>query len=108
MDGPSTDVDETLTVLRSSNRRQVLEYLADESVESATVEELAFHLATAKSDREASETRDRDTLEMRLHHVHLPKLDDHGVLEFDARSNTARYRSNARVEELLACIPDAR
>lgn len=101
----NTVVDDTLNVLKNPERRRILQYFEAESVESVTIEELASHLASAKPDRPAAESRDQRTLEIRLHHVHLPKLADYGVLEFDARSDVIRYRSDPHVAELLACLP---
>lgn len=106
MDANTVAVEDALNVLKSPDRRRILEYLDDESVESTTVEELASHLATAESDPDRSESRDERTLAMRLHHIHLPKLDDHGVLEYEPRSNAVRCRSDAHVEKLTDRLRD--
>jgi DNA-binding transcriptional ArsR family regulator len=100
MDRKTADVDDAVDVLTSPDRRRVLEYLDDESVESTTVTGLASHLASLESGS-TSQSRDERSYETRLHHIHLPKLDDHGILEYDPRSNAVRYRPNARVEEML-------
>lgn len=49
-------------------------------------------------DEEPSENR----ICLRLHHQHLLKLADHNVLEYDARSETVRYRGGTRLEAILA------
>jgi DNA-binding transcriptional ArsR family regulator len=97
MDRNTAKVDEALRVLKSPERRRVLEHLDDESDGSTTVAELASQIA-------CSESRDGQTFEARLHHVHLPKLEDYGVLEYDSRSNAIRYRPDAHTEKLLACL----
>jgi hypothetical protein len=38
---------------------------------------------------------------MELQHIHLPKLEDAGILEQDPRSETVRYWSQPSVEEWL-------
>nr|WP_227380784.1 hypothetical protein [Haladaptatus halobius] len=36
-----------------------------------------------------------------LIHTHLPKLADHGIIEYDQRSATVRYRDGRQVEAVL-------
>jgi len=38
---------------------------------------------------------------MELQHIHLPKLEDAGILEQDPRSETVRYWGQPSVEEWL-------
>lgn len=45
---------------------------------------------------------DRRRVEVALHHHELPKLEQVGVIEYDARSRTVRYRGHPLLEELLA------
>lgn len=106
MDGNTAKVDDALHVLESPERRRILAHLDDESVEWTTVGELASHLTDSSPEPRTTEERSGQTLEARLHHVHLPKLDDLGIVEYDPRSNAIRYRSDGRVEELLACLPN--
>jgi DNA-binding transcriptional ArsR family regulator len=44
----------------------------------------------------------RDTVRIGLVHVHLPVLEEAGLVEFDHRSRTVRYRRSQLAEELLA------
>ncbi|MFC6837748.1 hypothetical protein ACFQHK_14735 [Halomarina ordinaria] len=50
---------------------------------------LADELADADADAE------RDRVAVRLHHVHLPKLDDAGVLTYDAATRTVEREGAA-------------
>jgi hypothetical protein len=61
-------------------RRTILTVLADE--ETMTRTSLAALLA-ADEDVPTADTR---SLEIVLHHSHLPKLDDENYIEYDARS----------------------
>ncbi len=38
--------------------------------------------------------RDADELALQLHHVHLPKLDDAGLIDYDPDAGTAAYRGH--------------
>jgi hypothetical protein len=61
-------------------RRAILSVLADEGTVTRT--DLVAHLAT-DADIPTSNT---DSLEIALHHSHLPRLADENYIEYDARS----------------------
>lgn len=73
--------DDLLGVLNDERRRRLVEYLAG-GTHSTSVAELA---AALDGDAEGDDTR------VALYHVHLPKLADLGVLEFDRRTGSVRY-----------------
>lgn len=91
--------DELVTILADARRRAILTYLQEPSEDVATVETLADELDARDHGRD-------DATEVVLVHSDLPKLDAAGVIEFDRRSNTARYRTNPHVERLLDVIAD--
>lgn len=45
-------------------------------------------------------TRDTESLRVELHHHHLPKLENAGLIEYDDRTETVRYYPNERIEKL--------
>lgn len=63
----------------------VLQYFRTHSTAVATVDELAGYI----SDQQDGAKRQ---VAIRLHHVTLPKLAAAGLIDYDTRSNTARYR----------------
>jgi hypothetical protein len=71
-----------------------------QSHDSATVDELVTYLRS-QFDTHAGE--DVDRLGTQLHHSHLPKLENHGILEYDDRSETIRYRGERGIEWFVAC-----
>lgn len=77
--------------LSHHQRRRVLYYLRDHG--TATVEELARHLVSAETDEPPGEAASArcERVETALHHVHLPKLVDALIAEYDPRSETVRY-----------------
>lgn len=95
----STDPDRVFELLSDGRRRHVLYYLAREQTGGATVTEL----------REVISSRlegDRDDLAVELHHTHLPKLAAAGVVEYDGRSETVRYRGDPLLERCLEYAAD--
>lgn len=65
--------------------RTVLRYFRRQSTEVATIDDLATFV---QNQSETDEAR----VDVYLHHVTLPRLADDGHIEYDARSNTIRYR----------------
>jgi hypothetical protein len=66
----------------------VFQYFEQQSLETATVADLAAYV----SDQHGSD-EDETTIAISLHHATLPKLADAGLIEYDPRSKTARYSS---------------
>jgi hypothetical protein len=93
-------VDRTLNrafdLLASQRRRYVLAELQSTSDGVASVERLADSLLAHESDSD-----DRDQVLVALYHRILPRLDDSNVIDFDRRSDTARYHGHKVVDELL-------
>lgn len=75
--------------------RALLEHLAASDEESVALEDLAASLA---------EGSDGGRLAARLHHRLLPKLADAGFLDYDADAERVRYRSDERLEAVLATV----
>lgn len=65
----------------------VLEHFRTHSTAVATVDELA----AAISDQQDEAQRE---VAIRLHHATLPKLAEAGLIDYDPRSHTARYRGD--------------
>jgi len=80
----------TVTTLWSE-RRQICLFLMRSDQSVVTVDNLVEILA--------DEDDDRERLAIDLHHRHLPKLSDAGIVEYDARSNTTRYWGQPTVEK---------
>lgn len=67
-------------MVSNSIRKQILTVLAEE--ETMRRADLAEVLAAA----EEIPTADTRTIEIALHHNHLPRLDDENVIEYDVRT----------------------
>lgn len=85
-------LDELFEVLADGHRRRLLEYLEDAEDDVAALPELVDHVADESAD-------DRERVAVTLHHSHLPKLAEADIVEYDARSETVRYRGGQFVGE---------
>lgn len=98
-------LDRLFEVLTEHRRRYVLYYLdgADDPV--ITVAELADQLCTWERDwddrTEQPRSKHRENMRINLHHVHLPKLADVGLIDYDARSQTLRSRISDSLVEAI-------
>lgn len=85
-------------LLADERRRTLVTVLAERSSPVTLTE-----LATTLGARERSLRGDQDshrTLEVRLHHVHLPLMADAGVIDYDPGENRVEPRQS-RLEQLL-------
>ena len=93
----SLSLDATLEILAHHDRRAIIDYLRDTDDQTATISELANHLASQKA-KQSHERPGNDHIRTTLHHIHMPKLVDAGIVDYDARSQEIRYWGSERLE----------
>lgn len=71
-------------LLANDDRRDVLRYLS-QTAGATSIEDIAATVARWRSDRTESRTEE---LRIALHHIHLPKLVDEGVVRYDPETRT--------------------
>lgn len=96
------DIDDLISVLDHRIRREVIHYLVNERHPETDLDAIAAHIAEVRKG--AGESIEQEQLALRLHHLHLPKLADTGLIEFDPRSGLVRYLSDSKMENLLESI----
>lgn len=96
----SETVDELLSLLANSDCRTTLAHFRDSSDDEVTLESLANELRGRVAD-------DQARVAQRLHHEALPKLDAVDAVEYDAGSNTVRYRGHDGLETMLDGVQEA-
>jgi len=103
------DVGEICHVLQNRRRRRVLDLLR-EGDGSATLSELAENIAAEEHDTtvDALRSDERKRVYIALYQGHLPKMDDAGVLDFDADRGTVvllplAERLSAALDALRGC-----
>lgn len=92
----SDALDAVLNTLRHRHSRAVCHYFRYYSTEVASVDDLVRFICGR--DEQAT---DENCVEIRLHHVILPKLADAEFIDYDFRSETVRYREPEVVEAWL-------
>jgi DNA-binding transcriptional ArsR family regulator len=101
---PTPSLDAIFDLLSNEHRRYILYYFHEQPQAVATVDELVTYLLT-QFDARAAE--DADRLRIQLLYSHLPKLEGHGILEYDERSETVRYRDEREIERVVAVVKSA-
>lgn len=88
---------EIFDVLSSERRRFVLSYLLDGDG-TATLNELARELGSREYDTDPDELTDtqRRRLYVSLYQTHVPKMENYGIVEYDADSGTVSPTERAR------------
>lgn len=107
-DMPETPVrlDGELKTLASRERRKILDHFVSTDTEVETVEVLSCQLARLQVDTGNRKPTSTEAAKAELHHVHLPKLEECGLIEYDPRSGTVRYQPDERVEALVQFLSE--
>ena len=97
----AASLDDTLDALADPRCRSLLGHVADSDDGTFVVTELAARLADdPRTRREASRLRTR------LHHTLLPRLDDAGLLDYDAKRGLVRRRADSTFETIRGVVED--
>lgn len=99
-DGKSLSLDATFDVLAVADRRTILATLIEASDNVASIDELVNQLVERKAE-ETGELPSPDHVEMQIHHIHLPKLAEIGLVEYDVRNEELRYWPDEHLEAWL-------
>lgn len=98
--GNGPTLDEIFEILSHPERRELLYLLTEAEEEVTSLDEVASRLADRVA-RHRAHAPDRTHLQVSLQHVHLPKLVDLGLIEYDERREECRYLSDPTVEDWL-------
>jgi DNA-binding transcriptional ArsR family regulator len=96
--GITPALDDVFELLASRCRRYILYYLYNYSNDVASVDDIAAFVHT---NGPAGIGPTYDDVESAVLHVHVPKLADAGIVDYDGRSRTVRYRKQPSLEEWL-------
>lgn len=90
---PETEIHD---LLRNERRCQVIEHL-QKCVGKATLRDLSEAIAQQETDESPAPKNIRNSVYNSLHQTHLPKLDDSGIVEYEADRKTIRLTEEARL-----------
>lgn len=88
-------------VLADERRRHVLYYLIEHAGGEAGVADVAAHLRSVES---SAPSADPETIRTELHHRHLPRMEEAGLVDYDAPEAKIRYLGDPLVEDCLALV----
>lgn len=91
-------------LLRNPVQRRTLETLIESTYTTITLSELAEEIALDEAPSDSEIPTEVADIEIGLHHNHLPKLANAGIIEYDRRSKTVRYRDEECIEQLYYSI----
>jgi hypothetical protein len=102
--GDAMSVGTAMELLADGTRRALLYALSASSDRSASTDALVSDVLFRREDRRADDPDDRRTVRVAVRHVHLPKLRDADVLEYDAGTGRVTYCPPDTLEKLLAYV----
>ncbi len=82
-------------ILASQRRRIVLDIVADWQP-PISLAELATAVVEREREADGSDKVTVDQVRISLHHNHLPKLSENGILDYDPQSHTIHHQENDR------------
>lgn len=92
--GDALSTAEIHDVLRNDRRRLVLERLRDTG-DTETVSDLAEHIGSVEAEESPPPRDVRQSVYVSLHQTHLPKLDELGIVAYDAGGKTVELDAHA-------------
>lgn len=95
--GPA-NVDGILSALATEARRDTVRYFLESTERTATVDEIAGYVAERLNDP-SEESRQR--VRLHLHHLHLPKLANANLVDYDTQASTVRYCAHPFAERIV-------
>lgn len=97
--------DQVLELISSPRRRCLLYHLKDRTEHTMDLGELVERVYERERSIPARKTpKSRDEVSVSLAHNHLPRLDDLGILSYDADGNTVEYYPNPALESAMRYV----
>lgn len=95
--------DMALELVSQYQRRAILRHVADNDDSSCSIESLIDHLIDLERQR-SGDAPGEDYILSVLVHVHGPKLEESGLIEYDIPEQEVEYLGNDEFEEFLEQI----
>lgn len=98
------EVSDILETMSNYMRRNILRYLIMNDGDVFSTEEIANHINASFFGRK-TQFESRKEIIVSLHHNHLPRLKELGILEYKPESKEVRYWGHDLVEGMLEVVP---
>lgn len=102
---PTPSLDAILELLSQYQRREIIRFLHQADDDEYGIDRVLDHLAHVE-ERRTGEVPGEDHLLSVLVHVHGPKLEEAGVLDYDGKHRRIRYYPDDRIELALERIEE--
>lgn len=94
-----------LRVVADPCRRSILSQLIDSEETMVTMDTLVDRISPENPPPKTTGTH-ADPQLIDVQHIHLPKLEDANLIEYDPRAKIIRYTPNERVERVLRFVTE--
>lgn len=94
---------EIFELLKNERRRRVIQYLKTRDDRTASLSRLATHIAALENDVDETQVSsdERRRVYISLYQLHLPKLENYGVVEFHQDSGSVTLEETGRIDHYL-------
>jgi hypothetical protein len=96
--GRQLQIDLLFDVLSDHQRRQLVGYMHASNEDIFHLDDFAQIIDIQETDFSEVDEKNRKQVKIALHHRHLPKLADAGLIEYDSRHGDVRYRGTTDSE----------
>lgn len=100
----TASTDTAVALMADPRRRNVLQYLMDNGEETVTIGDLVAEVEYGDSQSRNAGQNAEERRYVELQQKHLPKLDEAGAIDYDARSGTLRNLAKGDLEKLLQFV----
>ncbi|MFP4627302.1 MAG: hypothetical protein ACLFNI_12030 [Natronomonas sp.] len=94
---------EVFDLLKNERRRRVIQYLKTRDDRTASLSRLSTHIAALENDVDETQVSSdqRRRVYISLYQLHLPKLENYGVVEFHQESGSVTLDETGRIDHYL-------
>ena len=103
--GADLSTDQVLELVGQYQRREIIRQLRDSPGRVHSIDDVVAYLESIERGRNATVPGENYLLSV-IVHIHAPKLEEAGLVDFDLTSRELRYYPDERVESMLDCIDD--
>ena len=96
--------DTILDLLSAPRRRTLLYNLKSQPTEEIPIDQLVEEVHDIDRSLPIRDASPREQIQTELHHIHLPKLQEAGIIQYDPDSETVYYTTNQGLESCLRYI----
>ena len=103
--GGQLSTDQVLELLGQYQRREIIRHLRNSTDQHHSLDEVVAYLESVERNRTTA-VPGQDHLLSVFVHIHGPKLEEAGLIDFDIPGRELQYYPDERVEEMLDCIDE--